>query len=416
MYLAAIALALQFVVLRVCAQNAAMWHRRAYFRLAALIWCAMPIAKVCYIDQLVPPTDGLGHEMIAREIADLLTDGRYAEAAGYFAVGNNAYRALLGVFYAITAAPEIVTYSINGALGFMGLLALLDVLCRHSNCRRLPLSAVLTVSLLPSGLIWTTANLKEGAMLWGICMMLYLTVPTASLGPRPRRLLPILGFLTVGVLRPHIAVAWLGAIGAGAAVDKGRIGLLFGSAAAGLVGFVLIGYLAPDLFATAMKDGVTTTLSDRYNTLASNDRVNGAALTGNNPIPVVSGLSLLMFRPWPLEVDGLSELLVGVEMWGLAVIGFWNWKSIRGRRRLLLRPALITQFAVLLAFGYFFTYMYNMGLAVRQRLMCLPAILFIYFYPLLLRQPARIRATMYRQRPRQTVRHWAANPKSRLAS
>jgi hypothetical protein len=413
-YLVISAIALQFAVVRMCAGHPAMWHRRAYFRLAAIAWSVMPIAKVCYIDLIVPPADGLGHEMIAREVADLITVGRYADAASYFAIGNNAYRSFLGLFYAITGVPEIVTYTINGALGFLGLLALLDVLCRHSNCSRLPLSAVFAVSLLPSGLIWTTANLKEGAILWGICMMLYLTVPPTPFQEHPRRMLSILGFVVVAFLRPHIAVVWLGAIGAGKTLETKRFSLFLATCMAALLGLVMISYLAPEMFASAMKDGVSTTLSDRYSTLSSNDRLNGEALTGSNPIPILSGLTLILFRPWPFEVNEISELLVGLEVWVLAILGFLNWKAIGARRLLLFQPVVVTNLVALLAFGFFFSYMYNMGLAVRQRLMCLPALLFLYLYPLLVRQRLGARAACSRPTQRRTLQGWPNSPRTRL--
>jgi hypothetical protein len=376
-----------------------MWHRRSYFRLAAIAWSVMPIAKVCYINQIVPPTDGLGHEIIAREVADLISAGHFTDAASYFAIGNNAYRSLLGLFYAVTGAPEIVTYTVNGALGLLGLLALLDVLCRHSNCSRLPLSAVLAVSLLPSGLIWTTSNLKEGAILWGICMMLYLTVPPTPFRAPTLRLLPILGFFVVALLRPHIAVLWLGAIGAGTSLATKRVGLFLATCMAALLGLVMVSYLAPDMFASAMQDGVSTTLSDRYTTLASNNRLNGEPLTGSNPIPVLSGLMLILFRPWPQEANGFGDMLVGLEVWALAVLGFRNWKAIGARRSRLFQPVVVTNLVALLAFGFFFSYMYNMGLAVRQRLMCMPAVLFIYFYPLLIREQASSKVASVRRGP-----------------
>jgi hypothetical protein len=385
-YLLLLAATLQVSVVRVCARQPAMWPWRNYLRMAALVWCAMAIVKKCYLDNLIPPADSLMHEEIAREVAALLSSGRFAEAFSYLAIGNDAYRFFLGVFYALTGASEIVTYAVNGTLGFLGLLALLDILCLHSHCRRLPAPVVIVISLLPSGLLWATANLKEGITLWGICMMLYLTVPAKAFSATPRRFLPVVGLIAVAIMRPHIAAIWLVAIAVGAALDTKRVGLLFATAGAVLVCLFLVSSLAPEIIETATNEGVTNTLADRYATLSTTDSLNGAALAGSNPLPVISGLTLIMFRPWPFEIQGVNDFLVGLEVWALAALGLAYWLTTKKLLRLLTSPAAVTHIAALLALGFYFSYMYNMGLVIRQRLMCFPAVLFLYFYPMLANQ------------------------------
>ena len=386
-YFGMLALLLQAVVLRVCAGQVAMQRRRTFFRLAALLWCAMAVAKKQYIDAIIPPADALEHEAVAREVAELLTAGRYGEASSYSTIGHGVYQCFVGLFYYLTGAEEVVVYAVNGALGFIGLLFLLDILCRHSNCQRLPASVVVVTALLPSGLLWTTSNLKEGVVLWGICAMLYLTAPASELAKRRSRLVPIAGLLAAAAVRPHIAAAWLAAIAAGAALDARRIGLFVATAGGAVVSVALVNYLAPDLFALAMGEGVSATLSDRYSSLSTNEGLNGIALAGKNPVPVLSGLTLILFRPWPFEVRDLNSLWVGMEVWTLALLGFLSWRGTKSR--LLLQPALMTHLFALAALAFYFSYMYNMGLVVRQRLMCFPAVLFLYFYPAVARQAAR---------------------------
>ncbi|MFV1965100.1 MAG: hypothetical protein ACC628_06725 [Pirellulaceae bacterium] len=387
-------LALQVLVTRICARQPALWPHRNYLAVLAILWCSMAIAKKCYFDDILPPSDALEHEAIARDFSQLFRDGRIHEAVSHFSVGNPAYQLFAGVFYAFTGASEVVLYTVNGALGFWGLLGLLDILCRHTGCSRMPVSVVTVTLLLPSPLFWATTNLKEGPVLWGICMMLYLTVPASHRGVRSSRVLPMTGLLVTALLRPHIAAAWLLAIAAGAMVERKRIGLFAISGTGVLASIVLLGLLAPQLFEKAARDGLTTTLAERYDTLSINDRIGGSNLTGNTPIPVVSGLVLILFRPWPGEVHGLGALLVGLEMWGLAALGLLHWIQARPRLRLLMRPAIVTSIVALLLLGFYFSYMYNMGLVVRQRVMCFPAILSIYTWPLLARQGVGIGKTL----------------------
>lgn len=389
LYCTLIAIVLQAIVLRLCARHPAMWQRRNLLRLIAVVWSIMPVVKYCYIDHLVPPADSIEHEAVARDLADYLSAGRYGEVAQYVGFGNSAYQLMLGTFYYITHAPEIVTYAANGALGFVGLLFLLDVLCRHTHCRSLPLVTVLAIGLLPSALLWTTANLKEGLVLWGICAMLYLTVPLRTSAGRTPRILPIIGLVVVASQRPHIAAAWLAAIAAGAALDSKRIGLFITTTGAAIVSLALLSYCVPELFESAMGDGVSNTLADRYKSLSANNNLNGIALAGSNPIPVLSGLALIACRPWPFEVDNAVAALAGLEVWALAGIGLLNWKMSRLSWRQFLHPAMVTQLVALLALSFYFSYMYNMGLVVRQRLMCFPALLCLYVWPVLVRQSQR---------------------------
>lgn len=390
MHWSLIALALQVLVVRVCARQAAMWPRRSYLALLAILWCCMPIAKKCYFDDLLPPSDALEHEAVAREVADLLRDGRISDAFAYFSVGNPAYQSFVGVFYALTGASEVILYTVNGALAFWGLLGLLDIFSRHTRCARVPLPVTTLILLLPSAMFWTTTNLKEGPVLWGICMMLYLTIPSSQRGDRSMRALPIAGLMVTAILRPHIAAAWLVGIAAGAMVERRRIGLLVSSGLGVLASIVLLSLLAPHLFENAARDGVTTMLAERYDTLSVNDSAGGTSLTGESPIPVLSGLILIVLRPWPTEVHGFVALLVGLEVWLLAGFGVLCWFKAASRRRLLMQPAIITSIVVLLLLGFFFSYMHNMGLVVRQRLMCFPALLCIYVWPLMSRRTVGI--------------------------
>ena len=134
LYFVPLVIALQLLTVSVCARHGALWPWRRYLQIAVFLWLATAVVKKAYIDEIHPPVDGLLHEAVAHDVADLLASGRLGEAFSYFGVGNPAYQFLLGTFYAVTGAPEIVTYAINGALAYWGLLVLIEVLCRQTNC------------------------------------------------------------------------------------------------------------------------------------------------------------------------------------------------------------------------------------------------------------------------------------------
>jgi hypothetical protein len=166
------------------------------------------------------------------------------------------------------------------------------------------------------------------------------------------------------------------------------------------------------MFEETVTDGATTALSNRYETLSGLDDANREPIFGSKPIPIVSGLVLILTRPWPTEVNAIDAFLAGMEVWVLGVFGLVNWKLARGKCRLGLHPALVTHLVLLLLMGFFFSYMYNMGLAVRQRLMCFPAILAIYTWPLMTRHSASNMLQSRRQR-RQAV-SWKVGAKPSL--
>ena len=386
LYFVGLAMALQIATFAVCARHKALRPWRGFLQFSAFMWLAAAVIKKLFIDDIFPPVDGLKHEYASRYIADLLTSGRISEAfVDYLGVGNFAYQFALGIFYALTDAPEVVTYAVNASFGYWGMLILLEILCSQTKCVYLPTSVVVIASLLPSGLLWTASNLKEGPILWGICAMCYWSIPLEGCRIRPPRILPVLGLATVCVMRPHIGLAWLSAVCAGTLFHTKRYSLLLVAVVGVVLSLWLLSGLRPDMFQRVANGSVTETLSEFYNDNSSHFS-GGSTLEGGTLIPVVSGLTLILFRPWPTEVEGIGELFASIEVWVLAAYGLWNWARTRHKQRIIASPGIITHLILLILMGFFFTYMYNMGIVVRQRLMCMPAVLAIYSWPLLAAQ------------------------------
>lgn len=402
-YWAAIFVLLQLLVVKICSRNIPLKPWENSLRVMAMVWCVFALFKKAYLDELLPPIDALYHETIAREVANLLREFRFSEAMSYFGIGNQAYRFLLGVLYAVTSAPKVVTYTVNGALAFWAMLSLLEVMCIHSGCRRLPMVTVYSCMMLPSSLLWTTANLKEGPVLWGICMMLYLTCQTLLPANQSKRGMPLLGMLVLGLLRPHIAMLWFVTLSIVSMLRSKQKGLVILTGAGALAGMLLLRTAAPLLFEASMSDGIAASMSVRYETMTDNDNLVSHSFVNAKPTPVLTGLQLIMFRPWPTEVKGVGELLAGTEMWLLSSIGLGAWCRLSNRIRQFNNPTVLAMAFGLLLFGFFFSYMYNMGLVVRQRLMAYPALLFIYFWPTLctktgLVQPKHMPAGRFQRR------------------
>jgi hypothetical protein len=383
-YLALIAAWLLLLVEHTCVRVPAFRRWRQVMRLSALLWLAISVLKKLYIDSLFPPGDAVLHDAIARDIAELLNAGQFTEAFEYFGFGNPAYRFVVGVFYALTAAPEVVVYAINGGLAFWGMLALLEAICKHSECSRLPGSVVVPCLFLPSSFLWATSNLKEGVVLWGICMMFSWTLPRQKLHMKMPRKLPVVGMLAVGLVRPHIALIWIVTINLLATWRARKIGLFIATGVGALVCVFFLKQAAPALFEAATGEGIASTLGGRYEHLTTSGNLASSHFLDKSPTPVWTGLMLILFRPWPWEVRQVGELLAGVEVWALASLGVFAWIRVPRKLEALKHPSAISLLVCLVLFGFFFTYMYNMGLVVRQRLMAFPAVWFLYSWPTVL--------------------------------
>ncbi len=366
----------------------------------------MPFIKKAYVDAVFYPDDSVVHEEMAREIAYLLGNGDWHYALEYFGFGNEGYRFVLGCFYALTGVTEVTTYGLQGFLGFWGMLSLLELICVQVSARQLPLWVVLFTMANPSAIFWTTFNLKEGAMLWGICMLLRTAVrsgdgagqPSAERRPMPgerrpsmrgrppatspahERFWPFLGLLTAGFLRPHIVVAYLVALSVGVAVRQRKIGMAIGTAVGMVALLAMLKTMAPLIFERLTAEGVGTTLTERFHELNS---TGGSAITyaRGAPIPLVSGFVLINLRPFPWEVTDVTTIAAGAEIWLITATSIFGWYRLQHRRHLLRTSYVITLLVVVLTLSFYFTYMYNMGLMARQRVMAFPALVSLAVFP-----------------------------------
>lgn len=354
--------------------------------LMAILWCVTVYIKLFYLDRIIPPVDGWEHDRLAREVAGCLRGGEWSTALSYCGIGNRGYQFILGTFYAATSAPQGVVYLINACLGYWGMLWLLETVCRMSASPRVPLWVAVAFTGLPSALYWTTANLKEGAILWGICMMLR-ALPDGQVGRRSR-VWPATGISIVMVLRPHIGLAWMASLGAGSMFRRFSLSFAAATALALMCGVYLLKEAAPNLVDAFQMDGITHTIVSYYDTRAG---LGNSMIThiGGAPVPIVTGLGMLFLRPLPSEVFDRASALAGIEIWAITTMIVVNWLRCRQISDVLRSPGTVTAVVALLSLSLFFSFSYNMGLLVRQRIVAVPALLMLAALPCLMRMPKK---------------------------
>jgi len=350
-----------------------IWLANIFHR--AVIWLPKSYGKVSF--------DGHGHERVARRVAESLSNGSLSLLdIGVFS--NEGYRNFLGVFYWLTDASIIATYVIHGIIAYIALLFILESISIVTE-RKLPLWALVVVMLLPSAIIFTPWNMKEAPALFGISLILRFVVICDFYGKEhSAALLTGIGAFVLLLLRPQVALAWLLAAGLGIGFGRHRnknILLMLASIILSYFIVVLVGeQLAPGLLGKIQEEGLINAIDKMTD---HGESYGGSVIYRHTtPVPVISGLVFSMFEPNPTYWGSPTFAIVGLEAWVVSVFGIWNWINTRNRLKIILSPTGLTCLLVVLGLAFYFGYMYNMGLMVRQRLQIMPALIMLAVIPL----------------------------------
>ncbi|QDU82820.1 hypothetical protein Pla110_45830 [Polystyrenella longa] len=373
-------LLLQGLTLYYCSKNDRLNRWRFLLHISAFLWIAMVFLKRFYIDQILPPRDAISHEMWARHVAECLAHQDFDNLTHILGIGNRGYRLVLGAFYWLTDAPQTATYAVHASLAYWGLLSMVDLYSQHFRASRIPFVVIALSVFCPSALFWTVGNIKEGAALWGICMTTRFTYMYLSKRKRKIQFLTILGAGTIAFFRPQMAVLWIVGLAGGTIKKDVKPGMIVVSLVGVVVTFYLIQMVAPAVVDKIVKNGLLETAQEEYELRAS---IGNSAINFRNgvPTPFISGGILLLTRPWPNEVHNISSLFAGVETWFVFVILCYQWIRCPDRKMVLMHPLTMSLLGALFCFSFYFSFMYNMGLMVRQRLMVYPAILGLVAIP-----------------------------------
>lgn len=377
---------LQVLTAYYCQKNPALGKSQFLLQAAALSWIGMVFFKWYFLNAILPPADSVSHEFHARTVAQLFTDGHYETLFSYFGIGNRGYRFVLGLFYAITGLNEMTAYAVHAFLACWGMISLLDLYSKHFKADRIPFLLIMFSVFSPSTMFWAVGNLKEGAALWGICMMLRFTITYLPNHKHDPQTLSLIGFLTIAFLRPQIAVLWMAGIACGMFARQLKPQMVLVSLAGIVAAFFLIQQLAPGILETIAQKGLVATAEEEYQKRVGNNAAGGGmAITfaRGKPTPFVSGCILILARPYPTEARNMVGYIASAETWLILSILVSLWCMVKDKTLVLRHPLTFSILGTLFGFSFFFSYMYNMGLMVRQRLMAYPLIFALMAIPAL---------------------------------
>lgn len=330
-------------------------------------------------------SDSSNFERMAYEITgEQLRSGNYKELIKYlFSPGRWFYVTYQGLFYYYTGGTVFSILVINAFMAFWGGLALTRLIysffrMSHYNGIILPIFIIFT----PSVVFWSSANLKEALMFWSICQVFAFLRPAATNKKLFQNfIMTSLGIILGMLIRPHMMVIWM----------FGVFTIKLFQPRFWIYSLFLLP-LAPIIFDQVSKKvnissiDVSIEIAEKQmQGLIARGKQSTFSYGENGPIPVVSGLQSILFRPYFWKVKNSRSMLTSIEIWTISISIFLFWLRLRcdSIKRLLRNPAVKASLLVLIPFGLFFSFFPNEGLISRHRIQVFPALLILLATPIL---------------------------------
>lgn len=350
------------------------------------MWLALAFFQESYVYYMmgIGRADAAIHWRIGVQSAERLAYGEWPFGPG-IPLGNRAYVAYLAVLRFLTGASIHTPVMINGFAAFAGGLALVRALARlfpYGNRRS---SWFLVLIFFPSTVFWTTSNMKEGFMYWGVCQILAAIVQAPVSGRITASFSTIAGAAVTAILRPHIAVIWLSSGAVAFTLMRGKRGW-----AIAMILLLPVVSTMTEVFVgrNLLSPGEAIQVMETQFKGLDDPRAGSHIDYGpEGPTFFVSGFTSIFFRPFPWQIGSLRVLVASAETWSLTILLFVAWLTATPYQRsyLLRLPAVWAAVVVCFFFSIIFTYLPNEGLMVRQRVQMVPALLVLALLPYLAR-------------------------------
>lgn len=312
-----------------------------------------------------------------------------------FPVESQRIGDVTGVLYSITGPSVYAGFFMFSYICFWGQVLIIRAFkaaVPEGDYRRY----ALLVLFFPSLLFWPASIGKEALMIGCLGVIGY--GGGLLLAPKPQlrgALFFIIGVLLVLLVRPHVALMSIGALGLAMAV--GTLGG-FGTVATGGAGrgraIRLVALVALVVLAGSASTRLSQTLDETGKSGGTQEALDKAlrqssignaefqpvAITGPTKVP--GGVVSVLLRPFPWEARNLNSLIAASE--GLILMGLaaMSWRRIASFPKLALRrPFLVFCAGYILLFSIGFSFIGNFGILARQRVQVMPIVLILLALP-----------------------------------
>ena len=344
-------------------------------------------------------SDAEGYHLAAKALAADIRSGNVSLTKIIPSGTNTAFiRSLTTTIYTVVGSSRFAGFVIFAWMAYWGSLLFLRaamIAIPRLAARRYAYLVFLTPSLLywPSSIgkeAWIFLNL--GIATYGVARVL-----AGRWGPSSIVLI-VVGLTGAGVVRPHFAAIWVGALVialfaglfARRTERSGRkrlvtLGLLV-VAVGGLyaVGGATLRFLNQSNSGDSTA-AVTTQVTKLFATTNHRTSEGGSSfqtITINGPKDWPYAIVRTLTRPLLYEARSVAELIPAVEMTFLLVLAVFSWRRFFNVFHMARRtPYLIFAFVVLCVFGLAFASFGNLGILTRQRSLIMPLFLLPWALP-----------------------------------
>lgn len=347
---------------------------------------------------------------VARQLSDAFRDGH----AGFMSVfphtvGTRFIVELSGLVYTLLGPTKLGGFVVFSWLGFWGLFlmhraALIGF--PDLDQRRY----AIYLFFLPSLLFWPSSMGKEAWLMLSLGVSCY----GAARFLARRRLgitITALGCVLTGMVRPHVSVLIVAALGIAFIVrrseDRGSVGAPIrkvAGIAVLVVGITFALSWTDRLLGTGEGKASGISLSKVLDRTSEQTSTGGSEFTAerpNSPLEYPVAFLTVMFRPSMLDARSVTQMLSALETTALAAIFVLSIERLRGAFRLLLKePYLLfcTVYSGMFAFAW--SSIGNFGILVRQRSLAWPLFLIVLAVPLARQRSVLAESGRARRRPR----------------
>jgi hypothetical protein len=245
----------------------------------------------------------------------------------------------------------------------------------------------------PSIVFWPSSIGKESVMLFSLGL--------AALGAarfftrRPGGItLAFVGILITYLVRPHVALIMLVALGFALIIGRGQSrshSLTPGSVAKGATIVLLLLGVSVIAGRTARFLGVESlqpsSTEEAFLETETNTKQGGSefsAANAANPIGYPQAAVTILFRPFLFEAHSDEQIATALETLGLALLVVVSWRRLLSVPwRLRAQPYVALALAFVLVFFFVFAVISNFGILARERTMMLPFALALLSVPAL---------------------------------
>lgn len=266
-------------------------------------------------------------------------------------------------------------YNFFGSVGLLFFYSSLSSICKYSS-NKLKKYAYL-ICFLPSLSFWSASIGKDSLAFFGCSLLIY-----SSIKIEKRFIFLILGFLLILLVRPHIAtVIVLSLSGSAVFSRKFKISYRLIFLACSVIGIVTLLPFALSLSGVGESFNVVE-LQDYIERRQTLNQEGGSSLDISS-MSLIEQMYSYLYRPLPFEAHSITALIASIDNTVLLILTFLTFRVfIRKKTSYLLSGTTNVAFLSLYSIGVWLilcTTTANLGIAMRQKWMFAPILIFISF-------------------------------------